>query len=150
MLINNAAIFKNDHILNIDYDNFIRHQAINLYAPMKLTQKLLQVDASCCVINILYAWSLSNSEKFLSYTLSKNALYEFTKKSVGFSDNVRLNGVLIGPVMFKPNQSQDVFDALKETFPTNIDDIFNAINLLISNTDLNGKIVDCTNGNNIT
>jgi pteridine reductase len=153
LLINNASMFKNDNILDFEESVFIQQQIVNFYTPIKLIQQLVIKNKPCQVINILDAWALSKPRNFLSYTISKNELYHFTRNYPSMLSNnvqVKVNGILLGAVLFKECQSQKIFDDLKEKFPTSLQDIFDAINLLLSDNNLNGKVIDCTNGNHIT
>src|SRR5262249_46779535 len=78
LLVNNAGEFEPDDIETLSDARFQRAVAVNLAAPLFLSQAFaaqapLGVDAS--IVNILDQRVLKPNPRFFSYTLSKSALH---------------------------------------------------------------------------
>jgi len=81
-LINNAALFERDDILNFTKKSWNDHLNINLLAPTILTREFTKQASKKIksnIINIIDQRVFKLTPIFMSYTLSKNALYTLTK-----------------------------------------------------------------------
>ncbi len=77
LLVNNASLFDEDEIASLDRARFERTLAVNLTAPLLLSQAFAaqapaRADAS--IVNITDQRVLKPTPRFFSYTLSKSAL----------------------------------------------------------------------------
>ena len=112
-LINNASVFENDNINNFTVDSWNKHMNVNLYAPLKFSRdlkKLLPTTSKGHIINILDQNVLNPDISYLSYSLSKAALYSATKVlAKSFAPNIRVNAIGPGPTMQGVRQSADHF-----------------------------------------
>jgi len=115
-LINNASLFEPDDVQNLTKDSFTRHMDTNLLAPMLLTQAFaLQPDLehfnNSNIINIVDQRVLNLGPDFVSYTLSKSALWTFTQTSaMSLAPTVRVNAIGPGPTLASKRQSQEQFE----------------------------------------
>ena len=113
VLVNNASIFENDTVATASRDSWDAHLAINLRAPFVLTQEFatrLPADAGGIVINLLdeRVWNLT--PYFVSYTLSKSALWTLTRTmALALAPRIRVNGIGPGPTLPSPRQSPEQF-----------------------------------------
>lgn len=109
VLVNNASIFENDTVATATRESWDAHLAVNLRAPFVLTQRfaaLLPETAGGVVINLLdeRVWNLT--PYFVSYTLSKAALWTLTRTmALALAPRVRVNGIGPGPTLPSPRQS---------------------------------------------
>ena len=144
ILINNAAIFKNDSLDNFTYDYLLKSMMINLYAPMAFTMEMQKRYESGVIINLLDAWAADHPSNFLSYCISKNALKDFTiQGSKQLKDGFRMNGILIGAALHKEGYPKEFFDALQKKYPSSPEGICKAVDYILSDSDMNGEIVEC-------
>ena len=119
-LINNASVFENDNINNFTVDSWNKHMNVNLYAPLKFSRdlkKLLPTKSKGHIINILDQNVLKPDISFLSYSLSKAALYSATKVlAKSFAPNIRVNAIGPGPTIKNVHQSSKNFEkSIKKT-----------------------------------
>jgi len=119
-LINNASVFENDNINNFTVDSWNKHMNVNLYAPLKFSRdlkKLLPTKSKGHIINILDQNVLKSDISFLSYSLSKAALYSATKiLAKSFAPNIRVNAIGPGPTIKNVHQSSKHFEkSIKKT-----------------------------------
>ncbi|HIF09388.1 MAG TPA: SDR family oxidoreductase [Sneathiellales bacterium] len=111
-LINNASVFENDDISSVDLTSWRAHMDVNLHAPLILTQAFAAqaVADGGNVINILdqRVWKLTPF--FLSYTVSKAALWTLTQTlAMALAPGIRVNGVGPGPTLPSPRQTDAQF-----------------------------------------
>jgi NAD(P)-dependent dehydrogenase (short-subunit alcohol dehydrogenase family) len=113
VLVNNASTFERDEWDDATRASWDRHMEANLRAPFVLTQAFalaLPEDAQGAVINMLdeRVWSLT--PHFVSYTLSKAALWALTQSmALALAPRIRVNGIGPGPAVPSPRQSPAQF-----------------------------------------
>jgi NAD(P)-dependent dehydrogenase (short-subunit alcohol dehydrogenase family) len=113
LLVNNASEFEADEIGALDRTRFDRAFAINPRAPLFLAeafakQALESADAS--IVNLLDQRVLKPTPLFVSYSLSKSALYGATTiLAQALAPKVRVNAVAPGPVLPSPRQTAGDF-----------------------------------------
>ena len=91
-LINNASLFENDNIKNLSNQIWDKHLNINLRAHAILINQFLKLvpkNIKANIINIIDQKVFKLNPYFLSYTLSKSALYTLTKISAINSISVK-------------------------------------------------------------
>jgi NAD(P)-dependent dehydrogenase (short-subunit alcohol dehydrogenase family) len=121
VLVNNASIFENDTAATVTRDSWDSHLAINLRAPFVLIQefaRLLPADSGGAVINMLdeRVWNLT--PYFVSYTVSKTALWTLTQTmALALAPRIRVNGIGPGPTMPSPRQTADQFNGRLHAMP---------------------------------
>ncbi|BBK44571.1 short chain dehydrogenase [Allostella vacuolata] len=113
-LVNNASLFERDEALTATRASWDAHMETNLRAPFRLTQQLaaaLPDGAAGAVINLLdeRVWSLT--PHFVSYTVSKSALWTLTRTlALALAPRIRVNGIGPGPTLPSPRQSRAQFE----------------------------------------
>lgn len=122
LLVNNASIFEDDNIGDLDDDDrWDRHFAIHTKAPMLLADGMvngLADSGTGLIVNMIdeRVWSLK--PKFLSYTLSKSALWTATKMlAQGLAPRIRVNAIGPGPTLKNYRQTDEDFRKQVETLP---------------------------------
>ncbi|MBB99909.1 MAG: short chain dehydrogenase [Rhodobacteraceae bacterium] len=120
LLVNSASIFENDGIGDLELERYERHFAIHTRAPIFLANAMamrLPAEQKGLIVNIIdqRVWKLT--PQFLSYTLSKAALWTATQTlAQGLAPRIRVNGIGPGPTL--SNTRQDPSDFLKQTSST--------------------------------
>jgi len=121
LLVNNAGEFEPDDIETLSPARFQRAVAINLAAPLFLSQAfaaqaLAGADAS--IVNILDQRVLKQTPRFFSYTLSKSALHTATiTLAQALAPKIRVNAVAPGPTLPSARQTDAQFAAQAESLP---------------------------------
>ena len=113
LLVNNAAEFEPDEIGHLDRARFDRHFAVNLRAPIFLADAFaaqLPAGAVGAIVNMLDQRVLKPTPRFLSYGLSKSALYAATTTlAQALAPRIRVNAVAPGPTLPSPRQDAQAF-----------------------------------------
>jgi len=157
-LINNAALFEKDDILNFTKKSWNDHLNINLMAPAILIKhfvKQASKEKISDIINIIDQRVFRLTPVFMSYTLSKSALYTLTKTmAMRLSPYIKVNGIAPGPTIKSKRQSTKHFNKqagstlLKK--PVGPDDICDTVEFLINNNSITGQVIAVDSGQNLT
>ena len=157
-LINNAALFEKDDIFNFTTKSWNEHLNINLLAPTILTKKFAKQSSKkyiSNIINIIDQRIFKLTPVFLSYTLSKSALYTLTKTmAMRLSPTIKVNGIAPGPTLKNKRQSIKHFNKqAKSTLlkkSVGPEDICDTVELLINNNSITGQVIAVDSGQNLT
>ncbi len=115
LLVNNASTFESDEIGSITAHSWDHHLQPNLQAPVFLAQAMaarLPKDEKGLIINMIdqRVWALT--PRYMSYTLSKAALWSATQTlAQALAPNIRVNGIGPGPTLSNARQSDSDFQA---------------------------------------
>ena len=157
-LINNAALFENDDISNFTVKSWNEHLNTNLLAPAILIKnfaKQAPKKTKSNIINIIDQRVFKLTPLFMSFTLSKSALYTLTKTmAMRLSPNIKVNGIAPGPTLKSKRQSIKHFNKqAKSTLlkkPVGLNDICDTVELLINNNSITGEVIAIDCGQNLT
>ena len=121
-LVNNASTFDYDNIRTADRAGWDRHMECNLRAPFVLTQAFAaQVPgaardangeplARAVVVNLIDQRVRKLTPEFMTYTLSKAALWTLTQTAAqALAPDVRVNAIGPGPTLRGARQSETHF-----------------------------------------
>src|SRR2546421_9913343 len=113
LLVNNAATFEPDAVGALDAQRFDRQFAVNLRAPLFLSEAFAAQapqSANASIVNILDQRVFKLTPHFVSYTLAKSALHAATQMlAQALAPNVRVNAVAPGPTMASARQQAEDF-----------------------------------------
>ena len=115
LLVNCASVFEDDEIGRVSAETWDRAMAVNVRAPVLLTQALaaaLPSDRDALVVNVVdqRVWRLN--PRFFSYTASKAALWAVTQTlAQALAPRVRVNAIGPGPTLPSIHQSPEQFAA---------------------------------------
>ena len=113
VLVNNASVFERDEWNDASRASWDAHMEANLRAPFVLMQdfaRLLPADRQGLIVNLLdqRVWSLT--PHFVSYTISKAALWTLTQTmALALAPRIRVNGIGPGPTLPSLRQSEAQF-----------------------------------------
>ena len=113
VLVNNASAFERDEWDDATRATWDLHLEPNLRAPFVLAQafaRALPDTAEGLVLNMLdqRVWSLT--PHFLSYTVSKAALWALTRQlALALAPRIRVNAIGPGPALPSPRQTVEQF-----------------------------------------
>jgi NAD(P)-dependent dehydrogenase (short-subunit alcohol dehydrogenase family) len=121
LLVNNAAEFQPDEIGRLDRARFDRHFAVNLRAPIFLAEAFaaqLPESEHGAIVNLVDQRVYKPTPRFLSYGLTKSALYAATTMlAQGLAPRIRVNAVAPGPTLPSPRQDAQSFARQVGTLP---------------------------------
>ncbi len=115
LLVNNASTFESDEIGSITTQSWDHHLQPNLQAPVFLAQAManrLPDGEKGLIINMIdqRVWALT--PRYMSYTLSKAALWSATQTlAQALAPHIRVNGIGPGPTLSNSRQSDADFQA---------------------------------------
>ncbi|MGD9806352.1 MAG: SDR family oxidoreductase [Hyphomicrobiaceae bacterium] len=112
-LVNNASLFIEDSITDLDPAVWDRQFAVNLRAPVLLTKAFadrLPSHLEGNVVNIIDQRVLAPTPDFLSYGLAKTGLLAATRMlAQALAPRIRVNGIGPGPVLRSVYQDDTAF-----------------------------------------
>jgi NAD(P)-dependent dehydrogenase (short-subunit alcohol dehydrogenase family) len=115
LLVNNASLFEEDQLGSLDLALWHRHMAVNLLAPLLLTQAFaaaLPQAATGLVVNLSDAKLASPNPDFFSYTISKMGLAGATELAARkLAPTVRVNAIAPAVTLVSGPQSRANFEA---------------------------------------
>lgn len=155
LLVNNAARFAWDGFGAFSPDEFDAHMAVNVKAPLLLTQALAAAHdgaGDALVVNLLDAKLAAPNPDFLSYTLSKQALAGLTELSARAlaPKGIRVNGVAPALMLRSAGQSEENFAAMRQANPlrrgVEPGDVVAALRFLIASPAVTGEVLTIDGG----
>ena len=157
VLVNNASMFENDTVRTATRESWDAHLSINLRAPFVLIQEfaaLLPPDSGGAVVNLLdeRVWNLTPF--FVSYTLTKDALWTLTRTmALALAPRIRVNGIGPGPTMPSPRQSAEQFLDRCRALPlrrgTSPDEIAAALRFILAAPAMTGQMIALDGGEHL-
>lgn len=157
LLVNNASAFENDTALGATRASWDRHLETNLRAPFVLMQhfaRALPEAADGAIVNILdeRVWNLT--PYFVSYTLSKAALWSLTQTlALALAPRIRVNGIGPGPTLPSPRQSEAQFHRQQAMMPlqrgTTPEEIAAAVRFILSAPAMTGQMIALDGGQHL-
>lgn len=121
MLVNNAARFARDDFGALSAAELEAHMAVNLRAPILLTEAFARRHdgGDGLVINLLDSKLAAPNPDFLSYTLSKQALAGFTQLSARAlaPQGIRVNGIAPALMLRSSGQTDENYERVHARNP---------------------------------
>ena len=155
LLVNNAARFVRDSLGEFSPAEFEAHMAVNLRAPLLLTEAFAAAHADGedgLVVNILDSKLASPNPDFLSYTLSKQGLAGFTELAARAlaARGIRVNAVAPSLMLQSAGQSPENFSKMHSRNPlrrgVEPDDVVGAIDYLLATSNVTGEVLTIDGG----
>lgn len=158
LLVNNAALFQADDAKSFTPELFDRHFAVNLRAPILLSEEFARQMPKECeggIVNIIDQRVLRPTPQYFTYHLSKSALWTatMTMAQAFAPQRIRVNAVGPGPVL--PNDKDGLDGFHKEVagvlFERAIepDDIADAVIYLAHARNVTGQMISVDAGQHL-
>ena len=149
ILVNSAAGFPSDHLLDVSLEQWERTIGLNLTAPVFLTQafaRSLPEDRTGAVINVT-DWKTERpylSPRF-SYTIAKGAIDTFTRVAASeLAPRIRVNAVALGVVLPPADAEEGYAERLASQTPLErvggVETVAQAVLHFIRNDFITGEI----------
>jgi NAD(P)-dependent dehydrogenase (short-subunit alcohol dehydrogenase family) len=157
VLVNNASRFDRDEWHNASRTSWDAHLEPNLRAPFVLIQafaRALPAKAEGVVINMIdeRVWSLT--PHFVSYTISKAALWALTQTmALALAPRIRVNAIGPGPALPSPRQTQAQFARQAASVPlghgTGPDEVADAVLAIVGLPAMTGQMIALDGGQHL-
>ena len=157
VLVNNASVFERDEWNDVTRASWDAHLLPNTRAPFVLMQQLalgLPERADGCVVNLLdqRVWSLT--PHFVSYTVSKSALWSLTRAmALALAPRIRVNAVGPGPAAPSARQTSAQFARQCASLPlgrgTDPDEVAEAVLALLCLPSVTGQMIAVDGGQHL-
>jgi NAD(P)-dependent dehydrogenase (short-subunit alcohol dehydrogenase family) len=156
-LVNNASTFESDTAATATRESWDQHLEPNLRAPFVLSQafaRALPADAGGAIINMLdqRVWNLT--PYFMSYTISKAALWTLTQTlALALAPRIRVNGIGPGPAMPSAHQTDAEFTRQFNMMPlgrgTSPEEICTAVRFILAAPSMTGQMIALDGGQHL-
>ncbi|WP_439596122.1 SDR family oxidoreductase [Falsiroseomonas sp.] len=157
VLVNNASTFERDEWDDATRESWDAHLEANLRAPFVLCQAMaraLPPQAEGVIVNLLdqRVWSLT--PHFVSYTVSKAALWTLTQTlALALAPRIRVNAIGPGPALPSPRQSQEQFDRQCASVPlrrgTGPEEVARALLAILALPAMTGQMIALDGGQHL-
>jgi len=158
-LINNASMFEPDRIDSVSEASFKNHISTNLLAPLLLSKAFVkQFDQIAGeqgnIVNIIDQRVLNLRPDFLSYTLSKAALWTLTQTlAMELAPKIRVNAIGPGPTLANTRQTEAQFRQQCAGLPLGYGatdtEIADGVAFLLSARSITGEFIAMDGGNHL-
>lgn len=156
-LVNNASMFERDAIDTVTRASWTGHMDTNLWAPVLLSQRLaagLPAGTEGNIVNIVDQRALNIPPGFLSYTVSKAALWTLTQHlALALAPAVRVNAIGPGPTLPSPRQSDAQFARQAARVPlghgASPEEIAAGVRYILSATSMTGQMIALDGGQHL-
>lgn len=155
-LINNASRFENDDIETMSRETWDAHIEPNLRAPLRLTQLMAENigDRQGNVINLIDQRVLKLTPQFLSYTVSKSALWTLTRTlAQALAPGIRVNAIAPGPTLRSQRQSDAGFEKQVAATPlrrgASVEEITATVAFILATPSLTGQMITLDGGQHL-
>ena len=161
ILVNSASVFPQGELLDITLEEWQFTLDVNLTGPFLCTQAAVKrmretEPGGGAIVNILDKGAISPWPDRPHHGISKAGLSMLTQTSaVNFAPDIRVNGVLPGPVMAPPGMSDERWQEIgrEQTLlghPGGADDVARAVAYLVSESFITGAMIHVNGGEHFT
>jgi len=157
LLINNASLFEPDEAASVTMAEWDAHQAVNLRAPVFLSQAFaaqLPAGAHGNIINLIdqRVWKLN--PQYFAYTASKGGLWVVTQTMAqAFAPRIRVNAIAPGPALANVRMREKEFEKLKRLTPlqrgTTPEEIAAAMKFILAAPAMTGQMIALDGGQHL-
>ncbi len=157
VLVNNASVFEDDTLATMTRASWDRHIETNLRAPLVLAQafaRALPAGSKGAIVNIIDQRVLKPTPQFLSYMVSKQALFGLTTTlAQALAPHIRVNAVAPGPTLRNARQSDADFTRQNAALPLGRggtpEEIAAAVSFLIEAGSVTGQMIAVDGGQHL-
>ena len=157
-LVNSASLFELDRAPMATAAGFDRHMAVNLRAPLLLSQALarqLPEKETGLIVNVLDQKLFNLNPDFLTYTLSKIGLQGLTTLlAQSFAPRLRVAGIAPGLTLRSGSQTDARFAKEHQENPLGIgvttEDLVRALRFVVATPTYTGDVLIVDSGEHLT
>ena len=154
VLINNASIFAPNRFEDTEEDFFDRHFTINFKTPFFLSRDFARLRQAGNIINLLDTKVRRTVTGYFVYTLSKKALFEFTRMAAkALAPRIRVNAVCPGLILPPAGEDEDYLERMKTHVPLqragDVEGVARAVRFLLENPFITGECLFVDGGEHL-
>jgi len=154
LLVNNASVFEQARLSDTEPDCFDRHFNVNFKTPFFLARDFSRTGRTGHIINMLDTRIAKSDGSHMAYTLSKKALFEFTKMAAKeLGPAIRVNGVSPGLILPPPGKGDSYLRDKSSLIPLkragDMTNLIAAILFLIDNPFVTGECIFIDGGEHL-
>lgn len=154
LLVNNASVFDASYLKETSVELFDMQVNVNFKAPFFLTRDFAEYCKEGNVINFVDTRITSNKSNFAAYSLSKKALWEFTKMAaLELSPKIRINAIAPGVTLPPEDEDENYLNNLAQNIPMKkpggIEPILQSVDFILENNHLTGQLLFADGGENL-
>ena len=156
LLVNNAAYFANDTLATLSEGHLNKHMQVNIHAPALLMQNFaVHAPNGSNIINMVDYCVCKLPNKFLSYTLSKSALWTLTQMAASeLAPNIRVNAIGPGFALKGEHMDPIKYARSEQDSPlghsTSPDEICRTIGYIIDTKSITGQLLLLAGGRHLS
>jgi pteridine reductase len=157
VLVNSASVFPEDTLLDVDRPGWEAAMAVNLSAPVLLTQAFARQvgEGGGAVVNISDWRTTRPYRNHFSYTVSKAGLDAFTLAAAeALAPGIRVNAIALGAMLPPPGKDASHLSELASDIPLRraggVGPVVEAVLFLLRNDYITGEIVRVDGGAHLT
>ncbi|MEQ8443677.1 MAG: SDR family oxidoreductase [Alphaproteobacteria bacterium] len=155
--VNNASIFEEDNWQNATAESWAAHMAINLEAPLRISQSFAghqKPGQNGIIVNLIDQRVFNLTPHFLSYTVSKSGLWTLTRTlAMALAPDIRVMGIGPGPTEPSSRQSAESFQRQVDIVPlrrrTRASDVAKTVRFIIESSNLTGQMIALDGGEHL-
>lgn len=153
-LINNASIYTEANIEDMQFADLCDNMLINTYAPLLLCRSFCAQKNRGVIINMLDTRIHSYDRDHLGYHMSKQALFSLTKMMAWeYSPHIRVNGVAPGIVLPPEGEGEEWLERMRHTNPLDsygtVEDVSDAVCFLLASDFITGELIHIDGGRHL-
>jgi len=157
LLVNNASLFERDVLADVTEASWRAHLAVNLQAPVFLTQAFArQVPPGTAgnVVNLIDQKVLNLAPAYLSYTAAKAALWALTQTlALELAPAIRVNAIGPGPTLPNTTQTDEAFQRYAAAMPlgrgASPEDLARTLHYILETPSLTGHMIPVDGGEHL-
>jgi glucose 1-dehydrogenase len=154
VLVNSAAVFPTDTLVDVDPDAWNQALAVNLTAPVFLTQAMARAlpdGLDAAVVNITDWRTARPYPDHFSYTVAKGGIDTFTAAAAeALAPDIRVNGIALGAILPPAGKDSAYLKELAQEIPLQrvggTDPVASAVLFLLRNHFVTGEVVRLDGG----
>ncbi len=154
LLINNAAIYRGNGLLEVSCEALARDAGLNGYAPLVLSRRFARRVSNGAIVNLLDCRMVDYDRGHVSYHLSKQMLYQITRMlAVELAPGIRVNGVAPGMILPPPGEGPEYLEERRKFNPLHEvgseEAVLDAVHLLITSDFITGQVIFVDGGRHL-
>jgi pteridine reductase len=153
-LINNASIFLPNTLMDVGFNDLVRHIHVNAWTPLVLSREFARLTGRGRIVNLLDTNIIGYDTAHVAYILSKQMLFFLTKLCAReFAPAILVNGVAPGLILPPAGKDEQYLDQLAKSLPLKRHgepkDISEAALYLLKNDFVTGQILFIDGGRHL-
>ena len=160
ILVNSASVFHQNTLMDVSLEDWQQSLAVNVTAPFLCTQAAARMmtenaPSGGAIVNILDYGAIRPWKDRVDHNVSKAALAMLTRVSalsLG-GDNIRVNGVIPGPVLKDAGHNDDSWQKTGEALPIGRtgepEDVGRAVVYLVREDFITGTLLEVNGGEHL-